>query len=952
MKRFSPLQVCALLSLLGAPVAGAPSWRAVVAPNGTVRLDYRGKELGTLEPGLFEQEWRGAGMLPGKAGEAPAEGVRHGQIRAPGGTLVDVDVRAAAEAGGLRLAYRLAPQADVRLNSLHVGLGIPARALAGGSYTADGKRAPFPAELKDVRLYAGDTRALELASRDGARLRFEFAAATPVLVQDDRQWGPSFTVRIGAQDGSAAAWPAGKALAVEFLLVAEGGISVEYDGPTTIEAGREWLPLDLNLDIEAGSALDLSNLVPRHAPAGSQGRVIAGPGGHFAFAKSPGEPARFYGVNLCFSANYLSHEQSDRLAERLQRLGYNAVRVHHYESMLVDRAGGASTQLNPERLDQLDYLFAALKRRGIYVTTDLYVSRPVFAREVWEGAQGDIGMDDYKMAVPVNERAFANFKAFCVALLSHVNPYTGVRYAEDPALAWLSLINEGNPGNFLGRVSGPLKEDWARAWNRWLAARYPDRAALEKALGKRDAGQDPAAGTVPLPTRSDDSPQGLQLAIFLAENERDFYRRTRRFLREELGCQALLTDINSWTNPVQMQAARQEFDYVDDHFYVDHPEFLERPWQLPSRCPNTSPVAQGAPGGRGGAFVRLLDKPFTITEFNYSGPGRFRGVGGILTGALGAVQDWSGIWRFAYSHNRENLFAPSGAGYFDMATDPLSQAAERASLCLFLRGDMRPTAHTVAITMAPDDVLANPKSARPTVPGWNGLALVARTGTLVADAPKGADLALPLVWSKAAASGALVDPYAGDAGERILAEMRKRDWVRGENGTDPNAARFQSETGELTVDGPEDVLTLDTPRTAGGYAPAGKTIRTKAVAVEVQDTDATVWVSSLDNVPLAQSRRMLVTHLTDLQNSGIRYADKERRVLLEWGKLPHLVRAGKATVTLRMKDAARARVWALATSGKRLAQVPARAENGALVLPLDVDGGGKARILYEVEVGQ
>ena len=143
--------------------------------------------------------------------------------------------------------------------------------------------------------------------------------------------------------------------------------------------------------------------------------------------------------------------------------------------------------------------------------------------------------------------------------------------------------------------------------------------------------------------------------------------------------------------------ARKEFDYIDDHFYIDHPQFIERSWALPSRCDNTSPVLKGTPGGGHVAFTRLLDKPFAITEYNFSGPGRFRGVGGIMTGCLAALQDWGGVWRFAYSHGNWNMFNPSGAGYFDLASDPLNQCAERAILCLYLRGDMAPAPQKVAI---------------------------------------------------------------------------------------------------------------------------------------------------------------------------------------------------------------------------------------------------------------
>lgn len=936
----------------------APAWRALVAPSGEVRLERAGREMGTLLPGLFEVPWQGASMSPARPGaQAPGGAPLRGQIHAPGGAVVDVDTRWSQADGALRMAYRLTPRAAVRLNSLHVGLVVPAERLAGGSWTADGQQGAFPPRFREVGLRSEPTRDLVLRYAGGAALRLRFAAPTPVLLQDDRQWGQTFSIRIGPQSDGATPWPVGTPLEVAFTLTAEGGLDVEQDGPITVQQGPDWLPLKAELDIEPGSALDFADLTPWQAPAGKLGRVIAAPGGRLAFASRPAEPVRFYGVNLCFSAQYLPHDQADLLATRLRRLGYNAVRLHHYEWELVDRSGGSSTRLNPQALDRLDYLIAALKQRGIYVTTDLFVSRPVFRRDVWEGLDGDVPMDDFKMAVPVNDRAFANFASFTRALLGHENPYTRTRLADDPVLGWLSLINEGNPGNFVDRVTGPLRDDWQRAWNGWLTARYPDATALRAALGGLANGQDPRTGAVPMPSSSDGTPASLVFNVFLAETQRDLYRRCAALLRDELGCKALLTNLNAWTNPVQIEAARADFDYVDDHFYVDHPEFIEQPWQLPSRCPNTSPVAQGAPGGRACAFVRLVDRPFTCSEFNYSGPGRYRGVGGILTGALGAVQDWSVIWRFAYSHSRDNLFQPAPAGYFDMVSDPLSLASERASLCLFRRGDMRAAPHTVAIAMTRADALQAPRAARAVVPDWNWLALVTRVGSLVTDDPgkASADLMVPLGWATPAAhwgSATLATgPYAPETGDLLLREMRTRGWLKEDNPTNPARLLFQSETGELTVDGPNDTLVLATPRTAGGYAPAGRRFEAGAVTVEIADTGATVWVSSLDGRPIAESSRLLITHLTDLQNTGARYGDRARRVLLGWGGLPYLARRGRATLTIRRKDAARARVWGLETSGKRRGEVNAHVANGALVVPLDVDDGGSARMLYEVSVG-
>ena len=89
-------------------------------------------------------------------------------------------------------------------------------------------------------------------------------------------------------------------------------------------------------------------------------------------------------MNFCFSAHYITHEQADQLADRLARLGYNSVRFHHYEGELTEGQRDR-TQLNPQKLDQLDYLFAALVKRGIYVTTDLFVSRPVNIASILPG---------------------------------------------------------------------------------------------------------------------------------------------------------------------------------------------------------------------------------------------------------------------------------------------------------------------------------------------------------------------------------------------------------------------------------------------------------------------------------------------------------------------------------------------------------------------------------------
>jgi hypothetical protein len=118
----------------------------------------------------------------------------------------------------------------------------------------------------------------------------------------------------------------------------------------------------------------------------------------------------------------------------------------------------------------------------------------------------------------------------------------------------------------------------------------------------------------------------------------------------------------------------------------------------------------------------------------------------------------------------------------------------------------------------------------------------------------------------------------------------------------------------------------------------------------MRGADATVWVSALDQEPITKSKRLLLTHLTDLQNTDIQYKEEERQTLLAWGKLPHLVRNGQALVRLRLDSPASFKAWVLSNSGKRLGLLPVIASNGILEFEAKVAGESSsgAQLLYEI----
>ncbi len=57
----------------------------------------------------------------------------------------------------------------------------------------------------------------------------------------------------------------------------------------------------------------------------------------------PGVAVRFYGANFCNSAHYLDKEWSKRLADRMTAAGFNAIRLHHHDGGLSQRASTSST---------------------------------------------------------------------------------------------------------------------------------------------------------------------------------------------------------------------------------------------------------------------------------------------------------------------------------------------------------------------------------------------------------------------------------------------------------------------------------------------------------------------------------------------------------------------------------------------------------------------------------
>ncbi|MGN0852763.1 MAG: hypothetical protein ACI4Q3_05250 [Kiritimatiellia bacterium] len=905
MMRLGAVAVAAACSL------AAMAFDAQLGGDGRISIPSSGIAMGVK---VYQEGWRGALALrpdPGRRFPDARTGVARWNAFPAGknaARLAHGTVAFRAEAdGAARVEAVVTSDADQKPEGVVWAVELPVDRFAGGRWTADAAQGTLPAAYDPRRLvpYAGRCRTVSVTDVKGRTCSFSFAEPVSVMIQDGRRWnGETFTMRL--YSGRV---PFGRMATRTFAFRLSGSepVNVKLAVPTVIRAGPEWIPVDNRKNVAAGSALDFSNQGFLDAPAGRHG-WLRNVGGHFEFADLPGVPQRFYGVNLCFGANVPDKEAADELVVRLARLGYNSIRIHHYERDLLANPRAGGLDLSPERLDRFDYLLARAIGAGFYITIDLFVSRSVSWEQIGladgthTGLIGDSAL--YKCLVALWEPAFADWCAFSRLLLEHVNPYTRRRYLDEPALPLISLINEGQltMGWERGAKEHPVIQ---AAYRKWLAEkRAADPAFCPDAPDATD-GLSAYAGN------------GAAMALFMADVERRSAGRMIAFLRG-MGSKALFTNANCGPHFTPMQAVRGElYDYVDDHFYVDHPQFLEKRWRLPSRIGNVNPVLMRALPLVSPAWTRQPDRPMCVTEWNFSGPGQYRGVGGIMTGAFSALQDWDGMWRFAYAHSAENLRDGHGIpGYFNVGTDPLGQASDRASICLFLRRDLAPLAAGTAFVVAPE-------------------ALAKTGGRAAAVRPKSWGDAI--AWQRRVATTAVASriPPGMDA-------MPAADAYGKEQAPYPAAS-----APGFALDRTRGTFVIDTPRTAGGFAPDGA-LDCGALAFSTDGRPATVWVSSVDaeKTPVREAKRLLVTHLTDVQADGNVYADDTKTVLLEWGRRP-VARAGRAEVRIAHAAARTLAVWVLDTAGNRLAEIPSRVEGDRLVFTAEI-AAPLARMNYEV----
>ncbi len=644
-------------------------------------------------------------------------------------------------------------------------------------------------------------------------------------------------------------------------------------------------------------------------------------------------------------------EEADRWVEQMRRTGYNLVRLHFIDAILMsDRKG--DFDYDPVALDRLHYLMARLKAAGINSVVDGLTSD--------NGAYGNVLPHRWAKHYKLRERlyydpaALEHWKRLVTSLWGRVNPYTGLAPLNDPSMLGMILVNEGGLP-FLATLVGHYPKELAVPFGAWLATRYHNEAAWRKAWGEEVTARDQFGASVNVPDeiRGRDK-RSRDFASFVSERETALYKAMEAHVRSR-GFKGLVTSYNNWGFK-HAHAVRDAVDWVDMHAYQSLPSRNAMPGSVLAQ---TSIFDDAGRYGRSLANARHWGKPFTVTEYGQPFWNQWRHESTAWIPALAAFQGWDAICQFAelpvlleYSKSgppRRQAMYPFGVG-----ADPIARAGERLAALLFLRGDVAPSRTRLMLDLDPKALFLKGNVWGQIPEHLSRMAMVVGTGLALprmSAIPKTKqDIHFPL--DAGAGAGGWLDKVRNVAlrkgfsfGEDPVAQLKSTGLLPSVNRTDMSAGLFETDTGQMVFDTPQKRLSIVTARTVALTLRSGS-MHGGAVEVTNLSSPATVAVGALDDQVIEQSRRLLVWVLTDAINTGMEFADSERTTLKKLGSFPPRIRAITGRLAIRHSDAGALKVWAIDQAGRRAAEVPSGVEDGFLRFAIDNVVPGYGPVTY------
>ncbi len=408
-------------------------------------------------------------------------------------------------------------------------------------------------------------------------------------------------------------------------------------------------------------------------------------------------------------------------------------------------------------------------------------------------------------------------------------------------------------------------------------------------------------------------------AQFLGSVESAFVTDMKAFLREKMQVKCPL-----WNSQAQFGGwggvwREKDSDAIDIHAYWKHPVFSGGGWSGNDWYVGNNSMTQGAGTDplSGFSFYRLKGKPFVMSEWNSGQPNDFGSESLLMISAYAAWQDWSAIYLFDY-HSSGSYDRDMIRGFFSIDSHPAKMATAPSAALIFRR---------------PQQV--NNEQALPVLGD-------------VATAKREYSLIVPpeFLWLKVASSTgqptpALVLPTWKDAGVARGAPLRGKVYVEFGDAAFATANRidhdprrhYDSDTKQIRWNKTPGFFSLNTPQSkmATGFL-GGYRLSLGELRLDVPPAGnnfATLSLASLDNEPVMQSKKMLLTAVGKAENINMGWNAARNSVGNNWGNGPTVVEGIGANVQI-VTDAKKMRVFALGPTGVRASEVPSTLRAGIL----------------------
>ena len=643
-------------------------------------------------------------------------------------------------------------------------------------------------------------------------------------------------------------------------------------------------PFVISYEMSKGAATDFSPLL--EAPAGKDG-FIRVEDGHFVNDKGR---IKLNATNLTAAANFPTHEQAERVAERIAHFGINCVRLHYMDwpygpegfplakEPSIFAKDGSERNLDPEMLDRLEYLIYQFKERGIYVDVNLYVARYQY---------------HYKGQNATNSFIQAKEREYAKDLLTHVNPYTGLPLAKDPCVAIVELNNED--ALFTSYTNGNLRlPEWPT---------LADIRGTEMAEAKK-----------------------REFYHTLLKYESDHWNNMYKYLRKDLGVKSVITSTQvSYSQP----STYDGMDFYDNHAYWQHPQ-IGVFWKQ-----NTISMVNDPNGGTltNLAARRFAGKPYTISEYNHPYPSFYGAEGQPMLHAYAAFQGWDGV--FAYSwNNRINEEPESMEYFFSYAARTDCLAHFDACAAMFLRGDVEEASES-QVAVVPLKAFEDEWISKPSRAGEIVKIIQDNTG-LTREAMLTGKTFIDVHGDKASSF-----PEKEAAAVKV-SDTKQIEW----NNEDPEKGMFLVRTPNVKLFSgfPEgrkadlgDGVTLEIGKTKLGWATVSLT--SKEGNGFAEGTTSLLVATGYTHNKDAKFKRELDKDGNPTTTISSRWYD--------WGTGPMMTEGIPAKVTLPSAADATS-CWALDESGARKAEVPVKKDaDGKAVIEI---GAEYQTVWYEVTV--